>query len=167
MPTLIKLATGEPHLIYQVAPGLANAPADDPLLGEVAARTAYLVDGDKGGTTKKAQLVAAGVPVGHVLSLPSGQAIEELLTADSHLSAINAHFAECGIPDRVSTADLDAGKTRGKAVSDWCKVHKIGAPGKTVIASRLVNNPDQIELEPEGAAFLKDLHATLTEILKL
>lgn len=167
LPTLIKLATGEPHLLYQVAPGLANAPADDARLGEVAARTAYLVDGDAGGASKKAQLVTAGVQADHVLSLPSGQAVEDLLTAASHLGAINAHFVDCGLKHRVRAADLDVGRTRGKAVSDWCRANKINPPGKTVIASRLVNNPDQIELEPEGAAFLKDLHAKLTEILKL
>ncbi|MFS8101007.1 AAA family ATPase [Lentzea alba] len=167
LPTLIRLATGEPHLLYQVAPGLANATTDDPQLGEVAARTAYLVDGDKGGDTKKAQLIEVGVPADHVLSLPAGQAVEDLLTADSHLGAINTHLADLGLAHRLTEADLDATKTRGKAVSDWCRANKIGSPGKPVIASRLVNNPDQIELTSEGVGYLKELHAKLTEVLKI
>lgn len=133
----------------------------------MSARTAYLVDGDSGGAAEKAQLVAAGVPADHVLELPAGQAIEDLLTAESHLGAINAHFADLGLPHRLTRDDLDVRKTRGKAVGDWCKANKISSPGKPVIASRLVNNPDQIELEPGAVTFLQELHATLTEVLKI
>ena len=63
--------------------------------------------------------------------------------------------------------DLTEGKTRGKAVSEWCAQRGITPPGKTVIANRLVNNPDQINLELSAVAFLKDLHLKLTDVLKL
>lgn len=167
LPTLIKMATGEQNLVYQVAPGLSNSSARDPELREVAAKTVYLVDGDAGGVALKNQLVKAGVRESHVLSLPEGQAIEDLLTVDSYLGAVNAHLTECSRTDRITAADLTEGRTRGKAVSEWCAQRGITPPGKTVIANRLVNNPDQINLEPAAVAFLKDLHLKLTDVLKL
>jgi predicted ATP-dependent endonuclease of OLD family len=167
LPTLIKMATGQQNLLYQVAPGLSNSSARDPELQEVAAKTAYLVDGDAGGVTLKNQLIKAGVLESHVLSLPEGNAIEDLLTADSYLGAVNAHLTECSHTDRITESDLAEGKTRGKAVSEWCAQRGITPPGKTVIANKLVNNPDQISLEPVAVAFLKDLHLELTDVLKL
>ncbi|NGY57733.1 hypothetical protein G7043_02170 [Lentzea sp. NEAU-D13] len=125
------------------------------------------MDGDTRGAALKNQLVKAGVRESHVFSLPADQAIEDLLTVDSYLGAVNAHLTECSRSDRISEADLTVGKTRGKAVGEWCAKRAITPPGKTVIANRLVNNPDQISLEPSAMSFLKDLHLKLADVLNL
>ncbi|MCR3748262.1 AAA family ATPase [Lentzea californiensis] len=166
LPTLIRKATQETDLFYRVAPGLSNLRADSFELFDSADRTVYLLDGDSGGDTKKKQLIDAGMPADHVLSLPANKAIEDLLTVDSYLQAVNGYLEECGQKDRLTAADLPDGTTRSKSVDTWCRARKIKA-GKTIIASRLVNDPDQVELEPEGAAYLKELHAKLTNVLKL
>lgn len=165
LPTLIRQATHESDLFYRVAPGLSNLRADSLELFDPADRTAYLLDGDDGGDTKKKQLIEAGMPADHVISLPAGKAIEDLLTINSYLQAVNDHLEECGHADRLTAADLPEGTTRSKAVETWCKTRRIKA-GKTAIASRLVNNPQMIQLEPAAVDYLKDLHAKLTEILK-
>ncbi|MEV6241127.1 AAA family ATPase [Lentzea sp. NPDC051838] len=165
LPTLIRKATGETDLFYRVAPGLSNISADSLELYDPADRVVYLVDGDGGGIAKKKALVKDGMPADRVLSLPPGKAMEDLLTIDSYLQAVNDHIADSGSTERITPADLTEGVTRSKAVDTWCRAKNIKA-GKVAIAGRLLNNADQIELEPEGAAALVELHAKLTEILK-
>lgn len=161
LPTLIKLATGEQELQYRVSGGLATTHADSPKLRDIAIRTAYLVDGDDGGRKKRKELIDHHIPEKAVFTLPRGKAIEDLLTLECYLAAVNAHLAEAhpNLRRQVTAADLPNSKTRGYALKLWCKAQGIEPPGKTVIANRLIRELDKIELEEEAVVALKDLHA--------
>lgn len=166
LPTMIRRATGDSEIPYQVAPGLSNVSAADASLQDVATRVAYLVDGDSGGRTKKKQLERAGVPTDKILSLPPGKAIEDLLTATCYLQAVNAHLAEIGYAGSpIVEDDIDPSVPITRSVQTWCEARGVSTPGKTAVASRLVWNPDSIELSELGKETLEDLHVTLTQIL--
>jgi predicted ATP-dependent endonuclease of OLD family len=99
LPTLIKLATGKPELIYQVSPGIATASKGDMAkLDLVASRVAYVVDGDEGGNAWKQQLEGANVPKNRIRSLPAGVGLEDLLDRDFYLDAV----AELGGIERAA-----------------------------------------------------------------
>jgi hypothetical protein len=166
LPTLIRLATGEPELPYRVTGGLANTAVNSPKLRDVATSAAYLVDGDAAGRRKQKELVKH-VPESTVFSLPAGRGLEDLITVQCYLEAVNGHLAETGVRDIVTSADLPPGKTRGHSVGVWCKERGVEPPGKPVIASRLIREPDNIGLEEDAAIALKELHGRLVEIFNV
>ena len=62
-PTLLRAATGEALLPYQVAPGRSEVPKDFyPKLDLEGAKVAYIVDGDAGGNDLAKGLAKAGIP---------------------------------------------------------------------------------------------------------
>lgn len=167
LPTLIRKATGEPTLLYQVAPGLSNVKTTDAELFEVATKIAYLTDGDRGGQTLRKQLVEAGVPEMFILSLPKNKALEDLLTPECYLLAVNEHLREGGwTGQEISEPDLATKPSFAPAVKAWCEAQTIKhVPGKAAIASRLAANPDRIELQPVAVEALKKLHEELKALL--
>lgn len=60
---------------------------------------------------------------------------------------------------------LDDHVTISRAVHDWCDEHGIARPGKVAVASRLMHDPGQLRLTPEGTDALRALHGVLSSIL--
>lgn len=166
LPTLLRLATKAQDVGYQVAPGLSSAPATDLTNEAVAAKVAYLVDGDKAGNDYRADLVAAGVDKQRIFSLPPGDAIEDLLTPACYLSAVTGLMADAGhTGTRVTIEALTGDGPIAGRLGDWCKAYKAPLPGKTAVASRLVQRPADITLTTDGARALKALHKAISRVL--
>src|SRR5690606_7866441 len=94
LPTLMRQALGVEELPYQVAAGLAEAPRD--LLSKLdleAARVAYLVDGDDGGSKLKRALMDVDVPENLIAELDV-PGIENVVDLDVYREAIVALVAE-------------------------------------------------------------------------
>jgi predicted ATP-dependent endonuclease of OLD family len=93
LPTILRQANGLDRLQYQVAPGLANVDAAAIReLDLVAARVAYVLDGDAAGDAKENLLIDTGVPKGRILRLGSRRSeivLEDLLDPDVYLEAVN------------------------------------------------------------------------------
>jgi hypothetical protein len=170
LPTLVRAATGESELPYQVAPGLSEVPNDFlPRLDLEAARVAYLVDGDDGGTALRASLLDAGVPESLIADL-GVPGIENLLDPDVYRDAIMTLLREC---NPTLTADavpalpvINAGVDGSWAnwATAWIEEQGLKAPSKVAIANWLVEN-HQAVLSTDGVDRLKGLHERLLKAM--
>ena len=89
LPTLIRLATNQADLPYQIAPGISVANTDDLRRMDFSAgRTCFFVDGDAQGTLWKSQLVEADVPGNRIRQLPKNVALEDLLDRNYYLKSV-------------------------------------------------------------------------------
>lgn len=166
LPTLIRAATDQQDLPYQVAPGLSEVPNDFlPKLDLEAARVAYLVDGDDGGARLKSNLTDAGVPDNLIADLGTA-GIENLLARHSYMAAISALLPECNpgvpvreLPEVPQTAAVEAGSV-ARWISDWLKGEGLRPPSKVAVANWLVEN-DLATASAEGEEILKSVHANL------
>lgn len=166
LPTLMRAATDQTDLPYQVAPGLSEVPNDFlPKLDLEAARVAYLVDGDDGGARLKANLTDAGVP-DHLIADLGTAGIENLLTEDSYRAAISALLPECNpevsaseMPE-VHLTDAGEGDSVARWMSDWLKGEGLKPPSKVAVANWLVEN-NRASASAEGTEVLKAVHANL------
>lgn len=165
LPTLLRNATDGSQLDFQVAFGLSNLSAPR-AISSVALITTFLVDGDKSGNDKKKQLVAAGVPNGHVFQLPKGKAIEDLVDRATYLRTVNEFLAE---QDKSIPAGVLANNTTiAKAVDDYAKTH-LSMPGGVshkIIATRLALLGEHLPLNAIGRRFLSDLRPKLEDAFK-
>ncbi|GAA4597949.1 hypothetical protein GCM10023194_74190 [Planotetraspora phitsanulokensis] len=166
LPSLIRLATGLQSLGYQVAPGLSGLHNPEFEIDAVASRIAFLVDGDKAGLNYKKQLISLGIPEDRVANLPTGQAIEDLLDRESYISAVETLLRDAGFPDiTIPADDLDTNDTVAHAVAKYCRSADLPVPGKTAIASHLVQDVNRIKLNTDGERSLKNLHEEFLRIL--
>ncbi|GAA2011441.1 AAA family ATPase [Brevibacterium samyangense] len=165
LPTLLRNATDGSQLDFQVAFGLSNLSAPR-AISSVALITTFLVDGDKSGDDKSKQLVAAGVPKGHVFQLPKGKAIEDLVDRATYLRTVNEFLAE---QDRSIPAGALANNTTiAKAVDDYAKTHfsMPGGVSHKIIATRLALLGEDLPLNAVGRRFLSGLRTKLEDAFK-
>jgi len=140
LPSLIREATNQDRLDYQVTPSFAEALPDEiPDFDLLAARVAFLADGDRGGREHAKKLLKNGVLKGQILFLggsdKSGLALEDLVTKNVYLRAVNREleiwqeglrFPEEKLPD----------KGRAKTVADWAKRRR-GRNGEPIELSKV------------------------------
>jgi predicted ATP-dependent endonuclease of OLD family len=170
LPTLLRAATGETELPYQVAPGLSEVPNDFlPQLDLEASRVAYLVDGDDGGATLRAALVEAGIPERLIAEL-SVPGVENVIDEDAYRDALTALLPECnpGVPSRsipaLPAADPKESGSRATSLKAWIEGQGLKSPSKVAVANWLVETHSAIP-SSDGVTILKDLHARLMAAL--
>jgi energy-coupling factor transporter ATP-binding protein EcfA2 len=172
LPTLIRAATGETDLPYQVAPGLSEVPNDFlPKLDLEAAHVAYMVDGDDGGAKLKAALTDAGVPESLIVDL-GVPGIENLLALEDYRATISALLPECN--PGVAVSDLPKvppipvvdGGSVANWIYGWIKGEGLKAPSKVAVANWLVENQRSTP-STAGVAVLTSIHAKLLGALRI
>jgi hypothetical protein len=167
LPSLIRQATGHGSLPYQVAPGLSYLRRGE-IGAEVAGRLAYLVDGDDGGRAIQKQLTDAGVPAGNVHVLPAGLAIEDLLTRECYVEAVNAVMKQRGIDLVVAATELDPALGIVAAIRQKYPERQAELPGKVTVATYLIQDPAaRVKLTDDGERDLRAMHATFKSVLKV
>lgn len=141
LPTVMRQAAGRALLGYQVAPGLSIVGAKEiPELDLEAARVAYLVDGDAGGSSLATKLRDAGIPANRIFTLGDvapGLAIEDLVTDEAYVEAANQELSKWGKGNRLQPGDLSSPKRSGQFAA-WCEARKLSTPYKPAVAARLV-----------------------------
>lgn len=170
LPSLIREATGERVLGYQIVPGLANIHPQQLGDAEYAAiRVAYLLDGDEGGDQHAENLKKAMVPPERILRLPDGVALEDLVDTDAYLEALNGVLSDSGQPQNITReqvqAALDKGTPIAKAAQDVLGGHD-KTPSKVAVAGRLLRHNGPVPLTEEARDALSVLHASLTALLE-
>jgi predicted ATP-dependent endonuclease of OLD family len=177
LPTLFREATGKDDVGFQVAPSLAEiTPEAAEEVDLVAARVAYLLDGDKGGLGHRGKLVDAGIPVDRILLLEdsAGQplAVEELLDEGVYRQAVNLELAR----KKLEFPDSDAIPANGRAafIKKWCEKQTDSngdpheAPTKRSVAQRVLEERfDRANLDPARQELVAKLHQDVTAILNL
>lgn len=169
LPTLLREATQERNLGYQIVPGLASIhPGRLGNTDYAAVRVAYLLDGDEGGCDHQEHLLKAGVPEDRILRLPDGMATEDLIDPDVYLEAVNGVLADSQRAEQVTMdqikAYLDAGVTIAKAV-ETALGGPDSAPGKGAVAGRLLRRDGSLPLVNKARERLAAHHATFTQLL--
>jgi hypothetical protein len=176
LPTLIREATGKERLSYQAAPSFSEA--DQAQIGDldlIAARVAFLADGDEGGRAHVSQLRENGVLEEQIRYLgdadDSGLSLEDLLRPDLYLQAVNG---ELGTWHQLEYPEPDLPEVgRSKAVDDWCKM-RTAELGKKVkvskvdVAQRVLDRRDSQKglLDPKYHEALIELDADFERIFK-
>lgn len=167
LPTLMRNATDQAELDFQIAPGLSNfsVPRD---LGKVAIMTVYLSDGDEAGDIRNAAISAAGVPESHVLQLPTGQAIEDLVDRATYLNHVDEWLEESfGV--RLDRSALATDETIAHAVD--LQLRDNPSVGKDashkIIAFRLSLLGEDLKLAPGAKTTLKKLRKDIEAAFEL
>jgi energy-coupling factor transporter ATP-binding protein EcfA2 len=157
LPTLMRLATQQDELDYQVAPGLSNARAFNIETEEIAARMVYLTDGDSEGKRYRRELRQAGVTSDRIFSLPDGMGTEDLLNPTFYLDAVFALIPNA--PKRPTPTDVGNEKPISLALNHWANRQRpvVKLPGKVAIAYSVIES-EEIRLTARGRRTLADLH---------
>lgn len=145
LPTLLRQATGQSYLGFQVVPGLSSTSPDDiALLEQIAPRTAYLVDSDSGGDDLRRKLRQGRITEDRIFRLPGENreslVIEDFIDAETYLGAVNqelhrSHGSNIAFPWK-NLPDV----SRPSAVKDWCKSQGIAPPNKRAVAYRVLES---------------------------
>lgn len=139
LPTLIREATGKERLPYQPAPSFAEADPDQIRdFDLIAARIAFLADGDEGGRAHVGQLRENGILDEQIRYLggaeDSGLAVEDLLDREVYLRAVNA---ELGTWHQLEYPEQELPEIgRSSAVKKWCKEKSVEL-GKDIKVSKV------------------------------
>lgn len=171
LPTVLRQATGLSRLDYQVAPGLANVDASAVReLDLVAARVAYVLDGDAAGDAKEKLLLDAGVPKARILRLGSRRSaivLEDLLDGDVYLGAVNEELRRWNADVQMPKSALPA-TGRPAAVETWCKRQKpsIPPPSKRAVAHRVLEHATgRPVVSSSRREMVTKLHKAISELL--
>jgi hypothetical protein len=166
LPSLFRAATGLDDIGFQIAQGLSSYNGSAVELEEAAARVAYLLDGDEGGTALRKRLVDMGIPSDRIFQFETDLASEDFVDRARYLEVINELVRGTGsaVPD-VMANDLPDGQTVSRSIEEWCTAHSISPPGKTVVVTALVNSPEALRLAPAAAEELRRVHTLLTAAL--
>ena len=166
LPSLIRAATGEDLLPYQVAPGLSEAPtAHYPDLDLVAARVAFVVDGDAGGSRLRDRLADTGVPRKRIAQL-DGMTLEDTVDLKAYSDAVyeTARQVNEKRATRMPTGSFHF--PRASAVKAWHETAGLQVPSKIAVANWLVEHGTAKPSE-EGKRVLCELHREVMSILGL
>lgn len=176
LPTLIREAVGLERLGYQVTPSFANAHPDEiPDFDLLAARVAFLSDGDKGGREHVKKLKRKGVLDEQIIYLggncKSELSLEDLISKDVYLEAVNRELEIWHGGLRYPAGKLPT-LGRAKSVEQWALRHKSadGEPielRKIAIAQRILDQRTSASqlVEPNKKGVLRKLNTAATTIL--
>jgi hypothetical protein len=174
LPSLLREATRKSRLGYQVVPGYAEATEIDvPELDLLAARVAFVADGDQGGAEHAQKLLRAGVKSWQIKYLGgagSGLSVEDVLVKDVYVEAINDELGRWYRGVKVLPTDVpDVGRARaveqllaGRRDADGRKVKL----GKTAVAQRVLERRlERALLSPTRRTTLRALDGHLETAL--
>lgn len=171
LPSLLREATGQNTLPFQIVPGLAQLERSDiPRIDGESDAVVYLTDGDKAGKDIRTVVRGAGVPELRTLQLPEGITVEDLVAGDTLTAAV---YEELNRSGREYPEDLILPpEGRAVALAAWYKTNRLGEPNKRAIACRVldltVDNPTTPRrplIEDGHRGTLNTLYTSLTEAL--
>lgn len=167
LPTLLRLATDQETLSYQVTQGLsAAAPRDYGRLDKVAPHVCYVVDGDGAGDAYREGLELRGVNMGRIFQLPEGCAVEDLINADDYVAAFNRALRRLGqTNEEITVADISTGLVK-IAAKNWCEARETRNPSPVLVAEILLDPAKPLRLTADAKAALSTLEEALTKAME-
>jgi hypothetical protein len=169
LPTLLREASGRETLGYQIAPGASNVkPAAIAGLDLQAPRTAWLVDGDKGGVKLHKKLTHHGIPKNRIVTLgqghESGLVLEDLVRREEYLWAVNEELRlrSKGTAEEITDADL-SNVNQPASVDAWCQARGYEPLGRINVANHILERRiGKPIVEPTRLAVLVALDKAIT-----
>ena len=165
LPTLIRQATENSELQYQVAPGASNVGGEGlPELLSETGRSVFILDGDDAGVKLKKALADEGADPNKVKTyrdfVDEPLVFEDLIDADSYTEAVNEELQTWQNPksdlDSSDLPDVD----RAEAVEQWCDGQGLDGPAKTNVCQRLAKKASQGVriVNSDNEQILRELH---------
>lgn len=151
----------------QIAPGLSSISSNDITeIGDVAARSAFLVDGDAAGREIVWKLTAGGIAESRFLSLPTDITPEDLVDQEIYLETVIRLTVESG---QAVDTDRPGLHPTGVArqLAKWLESKGLRPPGKLGVATHLVLDTERLNLSEKSVTILQELHARFCEQLGL
>jgi ABC-type lipoprotein export system ATPase subunit len=174
LPTLLRAACEVSHLDYQLVPDFARTRPDDvPHFDLLAARVAFVADGDQGGINHvENSLKPGGVLDEQIVYLggrDSGITLEDLIDEDVFVSVINDLTVDPSGKAKL-TGEVLGSTGRMNSVIEWCESQStpgtvIKPPGKSDVAKALLARRRHKLVAAEHRATLKTLDSELRAIL--
>lgn len=167
LPSLMKDATGEEALGFQVVPGAANVPPERIAgLDLQGVSTVWILDGDAGGKSRRKFLIKNKVPSEQIHLLEAGGKgidLEDLIHAKTYVKAVNSYVDDVGGTGEFDASELPEGNCqRHKTVERWCTANRLPKPGKTAIANKVLELRGSDPLcEPHRRVTLKALRKAI------
>lgn len=166
LPRLIRDATGNETLPYQVAPRMNDFDETDVGRHDIATSVAYLVDGDQGGRDRRKNLKRKhNVPAELIVSHPPGFAVEDYVDPATVLEVVNDIRTDAKKDSLITRSDLPTGRTLGQQIDKWFANHHVQGPGKVAVATRLANM-DDLKLRSGAKSKLQALHKDMLVALE-
>lgn len=143
LPTLLRQATSEVQLGYQVAPGAANiAPEQLPDLIAESGHVAFLLDGDEAGVGR-AQFIRehAGLEADRVATYADfgghGLVFEDLLDPTAYVKAVNRELRRWQQAEVELSVEVLPDVNRPAAVKTWCVSQGLNEVSKATLCQTL------------------------------
>ena len=138
LPSLLREATGEAALPYQVVPGLAQLSSDGfRTIDSESDKMVYLTDGDEGGRKILSLLHRSGIPDTRTFSLPSEVALEELVSSETLAAAVREELHRSGHQPSAPLTFPTTG--RAAYLDQWCKEAGVEPPMKRAVSCRVLD----------------------------
>ena len=169
LPVMVRIATEEAEIPYQVAPGISVASKETfAQLRGTAVHVAYVVDGDAAGEIWREQLIEAGVEKKSILSFGASVALEDLFSREFYLEAFNDFISLTG--KAVKASELGAGPIKS-ALESWCLDRKVKMPGSIALAEHILGKHEsherEIRLSAAGISKLRAFDAKARSLLEV
>jgi putative AbiEii toxin of type IV toxin-antitoxin system len=168
MPTLLREATRQERLDYQLTPHFADAHPDAiPDFDLLASRVAYVADGDKGGRDHVKKLIKNRVHPKQITYIGgsdrSGLSMEDLITKRAYIRAVNRELEVWHDDLKLPEGALpDSG--RAAAVKKWAARRK-GRDGEPIELSKVAIAQRVLDLRSEETQLVRtDKREVLREL---
>jgi len=143
LPALLREATSQPYLGFQVVPGLAEIGPDNiPLLKNESSHIACLVDADMGGSKIAKKLKNGGIPEKIILRLPNneqlGLVLEDFVDPDVYASSVNARLS-CKFDAHIAVkTEQIPDVNRPSYIKHFCEDQNLEPPSRREIAYEIL-----------------------------
>lgn len=173
LPTMLRQAAHVESLGYLVSPGLAEIKKQEiKLIQNDGSKVLYLVDGDESGTEISNMLASDELRRPFILQLANGKGtacdLEDFLSKEVFVAAINEELARSQVPDRLAVEDLGE-IMRPATVKAWFRHRNLQEPNKVDIAYRILDRVREWEpgdglplLDADNIGALRRLYETIT-----
>ncbi len=171
LPSLIKEATDQAVLGFQVVPGAAGVP---PMrvagLDLNGVKTVWVLDGDDGGRKRREFLAKHGVPESRVLLLTAGGEpldLEDLVDTATYVQAVNGYAKDLGGESEFEAGQLPTERcARHRTINEWCEQQGLKSPSKTAIATKVLDLRGERRLvDPQRRVTLQRIHREASGLL--
>ena len=164
LPALLRAASGDDSLPYQVVPGISQLSREGlRSIDSECESTLYLLDGDQGGKDLRRQLKGVKIEEDRIFLLPDGVVLEDLIDSEVLHAAIKEELHRSGHQIDSPIELPDSGRT--VYIENLFEQESIESPNKRNIASRVLEltarSPDEVpkSLVEDGCkTFLCELH---------
>lgn len=167
LPSLLREATGEEALPYQVVPGLAQlSHSGIRTIDSESDTMLYLTDGDDGGRKIQDSLHRSGIPKSRLFSLPERVVLEDLVSSETLATAVREELRRSGHEPSAPLVFPATG--RAAYLDQWYQETEVDPPKKRAVACRVLELTARRPQDSHRSPLLEENHrATLKELHNL